>query len=233
MNNKTKQVICKEEGCSTNAYTSGRCNKHYLEKRFAGIECVEDGCGAQAQRVGNRCVRHYTEWLYSEEGRKTKRKKKGKDEIYNRAAHHRVDAARGYARTYFCVDCSNRATSWSLKHDATEFIVDTGSVYKAGSLYSTNIEDYVPRCDSCHFAYDAKHSNKKVWSNETEFKDTFRPETRAKAVEATALVKSGYTTTKAGEALGVSPALITQYFRVIEGMSIREWKRQQKAGEAA
>lgn len=49
----------------------------------------------------------------------------------------------GKASEYFCIDCTTQARDWSnIDH-----------------LYKRNLEDYFPRCRSCHIKYDTKFNN--------------------------------------------------------------------------
>lgn len=63
---------------------------------------------------------------------------KGTDVKY-RAVHARLVQARGKASDHRCVDCDEPAHEWS---------------YRETSGFSTNLEDYSPRCCRCHRAHD-------------------------------------------------------------------------------
>ena len=52
--------------------------------------------------------------------------------------HRRIHRAHGAASKQLCVNCNNRARDWSLN----------------GTIYTDKVEDYSPRCRSCHTKYD-------------------------------------------------------------------------------
>ena len=54
------------------------------------------------------------------------------------ALHRRIHKKYGKASAHKCVDCPKQALDWSLD----------------GTVYTDNIEDYSPRCRSCHLHYD-------------------------------------------------------------------------------
>ena len=59
--------------------------------------------------------------------------------IKYRAAHATVARVRGKASDHTCVDCGKQAQEWS---------------YAQRKGYSENLDDYAPRCRSCHQRYD-------------------------------------------------------------------------------
>jgi NAD-dependent SIR2 family protein deacetylase len=54
--------------------------------------------------------------------------------------HRRIHRKHGAASKHLCVDCGNQAKDWSLN----------------GTIYTDNVEDYSPRCRSCHVKRDDK-----------------------------------------------------------------------------
>lgn len=58
-----------------------------------------------------------------------------------RAVHWRLKQFRGPARDYLCVDCPGQAEEWSY-------------VGPLENTYSTNPDDYQPRCRRCHRKLD-------------------------------------------------------------------------------
>lgn len=57
-----------------------------------------------------------------------------------KAIHMWVGRHKGRASSHKCTYCSNKAREWSnLDH-----------------RYKRNLDDYVPVCSKCHFAYDSK-----------------------------------------------------------------------------
>lgn len=76
-----------------------------------------------------------------------------------RAAHIRVDTARGKSKEHDCVDCGGKASEWSLSDEAQHVHY---SREKDGAIYSLNVYDYQARCRPCHRKYDG-------WSREVEY----------------------------------------------------------------
>jgi hypothetical protein len=68
-----------------------------------------------------------------------------------RSAHLALYRERGSASSHWCVDrCGRRAVHWSFAFTtATEQLVDD-----LGRIYSSNVDDYEPRCRPCHSWYD-------------------------------------------------------------------------------
>lgn len=64
-------------------------------------------------------------------------------------AHVRLRKERGKARDHRCVDCKGPADEWSLT-DRSNVLVDA----RDGSTYSLKLDDYDPRCRSCHRSRD-------------------------------------------------------------------------------
>lgn len=75
-------------------------------------------------------------------------------EIGYDAAHSRVSAAKGKAAAYACVDCSDPAREWSLRHDAP--VTYTGRRNGYLLRFSADPSDYEPRCKNCHESYDSR-----------------------------------------------------------------------------
>ena len=74
----------------------------------------------------------------------------GDNASYN-AIHFRLTRHRGPAATFDCVDCGGPAFDWSFIHETPQEFVRDG---KWGP-YSIRLDDYEPRCRSCHKRYDA------------------------------------------------------------------------------
>ena len=62
------------------------------------------------------------------------------------AVHFRLKSARGLASEYPCVDCGQQALDWTYKH---------GREHGRLRHFSTDLDDYEPRCRSCHKKLDA------------------------------------------------------------------------------
>ena len=76
------------------------------------------------------------------------------DEIEYEAAHRRVRASRGPAKTHDCSDCGEPAHDWSYRGGCErERISETHS---KGRAFSPDPNMYDPRCKTCHGAYDAQ-----------------------------------------------------------------------------
>lgn len=58
--------------------------------------------------------------------------------------HRRIHRKHGPASSRKCVDCGKQARDWSLN----------------GTEYTDNVDDYSPRCRSCHVKYDDKSNNR-------------------------------------------------------------------------
>lgn len=63
--------------------------------------------------------------------------------------HRRLHRKHGKASAHACVDCGAVARDWSLNKSA----------------YTDNIDDYSPRCRSCHVKYDMTQDRKNKISN--------------------------------------------------------------------
>lgn len=72
---------------------------------------------------------------------------KGDDVGYS-AVHSRVRRVKGAASDYPCVDCGGNAQHWSVDRDAPRLR------FEDGMPYSSEPDDYYPRCAACHKAYD-------------------------------------------------------------------------------
>ena len=64
--------------------------------------------------------------------------------------HRIIRAEMGSAKSLLCVDCGGPAWDWSLKRDAINLVFDESWP----GWFSRKIEDYEPRCRSCHVSYD-------------------------------------------------------------------------------
>lgn len=58
--------------------------------------------------------------------------------------HRRIHRKHVPAPNHKCVDCSNQARDWSLN----------------GEIYTDKVEDYSPRCRSCHVKLDDKTNDR-------------------------------------------------------------------------
>lgn len=69
------------------------------------------------------------------------------DRVGYRALHNRLVETRGRASEYPCADCGDPAKDWS--HDG------------GAGAFSTNLDDYSPRCRRCHLAYDDRQRDER------------------------------------------------------------------------
>ena len=68
----------------------------------------------------------------------------GQDASYQ-TMHDRINAWRGLASGYSCVDCGQQALHWSYDH------LDSGErTSEEGLSYSLDVDHYEPRCVPCH-----------------------------------------------------------------------------------
>lgn len=90
--------------------------------------------------------------------------------------HWRVRKDRGLARDFPCVDCFSIAQQWTYNHDTPE---EFRRVSPNGQPFSIRIEDYDPRCVSCHKRYDDRtrmpREKKKVEPNPPKNPDAPAP----------------------------------------------------------
>lgn len=67
-------------------------------------------------------------------------------------AHRRVRAARGKAFEFRCIDCGGVAEEWSYNHRDPNPLTE---IIRGREVhYSANVENYDPRCRSCHQEFD-------------------------------------------------------------------------------
>lgn len=127
---------CSVEGCEAKHIAYGYCGKH----------------AAAFRRHGNPLGK-------GQPGRKRKA------QITHAGAHKRVFYDRGKASEYNCVDCGNQAQEWSVRHDVSSECRQEGwcrgrDGKQVWVMWSTNSQDYDPRCKKCHRRYDAVADNR-------------------------------------------------------------------------
>lgn len=75
-----------------------------------------------------------------------------KEVITYAAAHDRVEAHKGLARSHVCIDCGRSADHWSYDHTDPDEMHEYDGRYLLP--YSTDPQHYDPRCISCHRRFD-------------------------------------------------------------------------------
>lgn len=128
--------VCLAEGCERERTDIGMCYMHAARMRRHGHPDVVVDVADRAYRRGDR----NPAWVG--------------DQPSYRAAHQRVETARGRASDLDCFDCGRQAQHWSYDHN------DSGElVTPEGHPYSANPDHYSPRCVSCHKLQDlARHA---------------------------------------------------------------------------
>jgi hypothetical protein len=116
------------------------------------VTCRVDGCAKEPRSLeGNGlCDMHYRRLLRNgaPEALAQMGRHRGTGASYN-AVHLRLGRDRGQAKTFPCVDCGERARTWSYDH------ADPGEIFDdLGRPYSLNQDHYQPRCGSCHNRFD-------------------------------------------------------------------------------
>jgi hypothetical protein len=66
------------------------------------------------------------------------------------SVHRGIRVNMGSAKGLTCVDCGNLAYDWSLKKEADNLVFDANWP----GWFSVEVDDYEPRCRSCHISYD-------------------------------------------------------------------------------
>jgi len=76
-------------------------------------------------------------------------------------AHNRVHRERGRAKNHPCWDCGQPAFDWSYNHEDPDEVEGIVTMRGRDFLmpYSLKPEFYVPRCRTCHSAFDRRHLN--------------------------------------------------------------------------
>lgn len=155
---------------------SGLCEKHYYRMRRNGTlepkrpkrpqreQCIVDGCAALDTGSSRLCGKHAsrmnrhgnTTTVIIPSRRNFPRAEQhwawtGDNANYV-TMHQRVRRALGKAVLRSCVDCGNPAKHWSYNRRGVAEVVD-----KRGTPYSLDVNDYEPRCVSCHKRFDLDH----------------------------------------------------------------------------
>jgi hypothetical protein len=97
--------------------------------------------------------------LMSEKARQNARKRRTATPGYT-GMHDRLRADRGPASSHPCLDCGGVAQDWSLRRGVQGILSAPDNHHGNPRYWSTNIEDYDPRCRPCHGRYDANEEQK-------------------------------------------------------------------------
>lgn len=156
---------CTVDGCGSKPRSkhSPYCEMHYYRIRRNGStatvkprvkgDCVVDGCDRAAERVDGYCRMHYLRLTRRGdlrfEMRGAQHPKWTGEAATSGAAHGRIKATRGSARSWACTDCARPAAHWSYDHADPEERYDPDKGY-----YSLEVDHYFPRCVRCHKSFD-------------------------------------------------------------------------------
>lgn len=160
---RPRDRVCMIDGCSNKHDSKGYCKKHYKRiQRIGTLDltkkrnpiCTLSGCD-KPHRARGYCNLHYLRWrqhgdplvvLFGEYHHNWT----GSDITYA-GMHSRIRTVRGRAADYQCVDCSEQAAHWS--YNKTRI---SERLNENGLRYSTDCEQYSPRCVPCHSAFDER-----------------------------------------------------------------------------
>jgi hypothetical protein len=155
--------ICSVDGCDGPHFSKGFCATHFYRVRHHGHPgllvhpqdpiCRVEGCGRESV-AHSLCLMHrrreirWGDPLVVGNQKETHPAWSG-DAVSYHGAHRRIAEARGPARQFRCVDCPERAAQWSYVHSGIAERRDP-----RGLRYSTDVEQYDPRCVRCHSHFD-------------------------------------------------------------------------------
>jgi hypothetical protein len=145
---------CSVEGCEGDHFGKGYCNLHYNRMRRSGTTdlvltrktrlCEIDGCDRKHFSSGC-CEMHYRRMARTGVPGPPEKMRDfvlGVITSYS-AAHAKLIRDRGPASQFPCIDCGEQAEEWSYRYNEPgEF------------AWSTDPDDYDPRCRSCHRKFD-------------------------------------------------------------------------------
>lgn len=145
-----KTVVPDPCSCGAQHYAKGMCKRCYLEayRRAKGIP-PRPPAKPKEQRAPRKPRRKSA--VKSDRGLGSEGRKR-KEVVGYRAAHLRVDAAKGKASEHRCV-CGSPAREWSLDPLAVHTYEDG-----QGRVWSMNIDDYSAYCVPCHRDRDGGYS---------------------------------------------------------------------------
>lgn len=152
---------CSIDGCPGEHLAKGYCESHYRRwkrtgdplpkprvRTYRGL-CAADGCDEERRKT-IYCAFHYQR---VRKGVPLDQPLRGGEHVKYAAVHLRVQAAKGKASEHRCVDCGAQAQEWSYNNSGIKEQQD------ATGRYSTDLDQYDPRCKPCHRRFDAAHQS--------------------------------------------------------------------------
>lgn len=151
---------CTAPGCEREARLVDGTLCHMHERRLARtgrVEgmgrapelCVIDGCTDPARTVAGHCGKHHERIRKHGDPETVDVPRWTGDRASYSAVHQRLPRERGRAATHACVDCGGGAHQWSYGH-----VNGPGHRECEIGPYSVDLDDYYPRCTSCHKKFD-------------------------------------------------------------------------------
>lgn len=122
-----------------------------------GCEDIDDGLNGLCKRHGTRARRHGDPLKVIAPSERQLRRGEDNpswtgDEVSYVGVHQRVRKWRGVASTHKCADCGERAQQWSYNRAGGD-----RERHSEIGPYSISVDDYTPRCISCHKKFDMKN----------------------------------------------------------------------------
>jgi hypothetical protein len=150
---------CSFPDCGLPVRRNGLCNGHSqqlrggrplapLKRRNAGRLCSFSGCDRPSRKTG-LCDAHYNQ-ARSGSALTPIRKRVNVTFLTYPAAHKRLTALRGAAKTHTCI-CGKPAQAWAFQHSCD------AALFFDGMPYCEHPEHYAPMCKPCHRLFDDGH----------------------------------------------------------------------------
>lgn len=162
---------CEMDGCDRPHVAFGYCGAHLwrvkndkpldtpIRERINDREgCLVEGC-EQPHAGRGYCAFHYKRTMNGRDLTMSNRRDGTAEDIGYTAAHARVRRLKGSASDYPCADCGGPAQDWAYSHSGVKERWELLPEQSAPSPYSTDPEQYDPRCRSCHRLFDAAHKD--------------------------------------------------------------------------
>lgn len=222
------KVIYNIDGDEFNNAVSNLALRDSARKKYVGVTCSDEDCKRPAA-VRGMCHKHYNNWYFFNATNVVHRN------VYEivgyKAAHKRLHFRKGIASDFFC-KCGKPADDWALLTLSAETLYRQVNRHDANRVYSLNMDDYEPMCRPCHHAYDRKARGTLI----SRFNDCIQVSIREREMRTehdfeaiVEEVKEAGQMKSVAAKHGVHQTAITQWFRMVEGMTFREWKSQRKA----